>query len=464
MNRTPAYPIRICVGVVAVAAMVTLASCRPPQADSGSGDQPKSETHRVAEPQGAFPAGEGALVRSNSFDAVSRHLDKGGDFYQYVGAEPWKAELANWRKEILPLLIPRVEGSNSRELVEHLLTDSGIDEISGYGRSGLEIGEGLHRTRTLLHHYPDQAGGWLWRMFSRKPRPLQERGVLPRNTMLAFHLELDLADLWQLVLQETGTFEHPDVAQVIHSFPARFEEALGIPLAKILSAQAGGVTAVLTLDPTIRFVVPRYDGLPVLVRRPDVLVIVRTHHAELFQRLEKKVKAFPGLSESTLGDTRIVSLSVPLPLEVKYELVLAQTRDCILFSTSTQLMRDVLSIKQGRLVGLQETPGFATLVEGLPREGHGFYYLGEQVGEFKDMLEQLEPQPFGGSVGESIVTVDRVLNPLHGMREYGVFTNTESGWTLTSQGNRDPSLVSTQQVLQTALTYFLLRKSLVTGY
>ena len=119
------------------------------------------------QPQSVRPAM--ASAEKTSFQEVTARLDPGGNLFAYFGTEQWISGasdyVSSWRGllEMVPVLTDeqRAEANKGFDLAGRLIKNSGIEEISGVGMSGIATEKGRYRTKLLVHHFPDRKSGYL---------------------------------------------------------------------------------------------------------------------------------------------------------------------------------------------------------------------------------------------------------------------------------------------------------------
>src|ERR1017187_9567670 len=126
----------------------------------------------LAQPAPALPSAE-----KTSFAEVTSQLDPGGNFFLYLGTAQWLEHLSSkvesWQTNFtsLPDMTPdnTAKINKAFDIVNHLIKDSGIEDITGMGMSSVEIEKGMFRNKMLLHHYPGNGTGFLWRLCGKEP-------------------------------------------------------------------------------------------------------------------------------------------------------------------------------------------------------------------------------------------------------------------------------------------------------
>ena len=133
-------------------------------------------TPTATKPQPVRPAP--ASAEKTSFQEVTSQLDPGGNLFAYFGTEQWirgaSEQVSSWRGilQLTPVLTDeqRAEANKGFDLATRLIRNSGLEEISGVGMSGIATEKGRYRTKLMVHHYPDRKSGYLWSLFGAAPK------------------------------------------------------------------------------------------------------------------------------------------------------------------------------------------------------------------------------------------------------------------------------------------------------
>jgi hypothetical protein len=147
-----------------------------------------------------------------SFQAVTSHLDSGGDLFLYVNTEQWlrglSVQMNQWRDVFMavPGQSPADQENVRRlfDLLTRLVKNSGIEEVRGFGMSSIARGQGLYRNTAMLYHDRGNSSGYLWSVFGKTPHAMDGVNLLPANTALASFTDLDLPMLWSILDKEVG--------------------------------------------------------------------------------------------------------------------------------------------------------------------------------------------------------------------------------------------------------------------
>src|SRR5438552_12088494 len=205
----------------------------------------------AAKPPPARPAL--ASAEKTSFQEVTSQLDPGGTLFAYFGTEQWISgaaeQVSSWRAilQMVPVLTDeqRAEANKGFDLATRLIKNSGIEEISGVGRSGIATEKGRYRTKLLVHHYPDRKSGYLWSLFGASPHALDGLNQLPTTTALSVFFDLDLRALWAILQREMSASGIASLEEWSRGFPKEFEEKNGINFEALLNPLGGEFGVVL---------------------------------------------------------------------------------------------------------------------------------------------------------------------------------------------------------------------------
>ena len=143
----------------------------------------------AAKPPPARPAL--ASAEKTSFQEVTSQLDPGGTLFAYFGTEQWISgaaeQVSSWRGilQMVPVLTDeqRAEANKGFDLAARLIRNSGLEEISGVGMSGIATEKGRYRSKLLVHHYPGRNSGYFWSLFGAAPHALEASISFPRQPL-----------------------------------------------------------------------------------------------------------------------------------------------------------------------------------------------------------------------------------------------------------------------------------------
>jgi hypothetical protein len=407
---------------------------------------------KPSEPSKAPSPGSGLRsAEPTSFHEVAAHLDPGGSAYVYFSTEQWLSgaseKIAGWRG--LFDAIPDMKSDDRANLgrvfdvVTHLIKQSGVEEVSGFGMSGIAVEKGVYRTKTLLHHYKGKNSGYLWTALGRAPHPLSNLDLLPANTALAIFVEADLPQVWKAIQEAVAALNVPEVTEKLRMFPSQFELGTGLNFDKLLQSFGGEFGIILTLNPTSTVSIPLPDGSQLEIPEPGLMLVVRAKDDLLFKRLDGLLAAVPQVQSTDVKDLkmRIMTPPMPLPFAVRPTLALQEGNYLMLASVET-LVQEALEAKAGKAKGLVSTDEFKRIAEGMPNQGNSFAWVSPRLGKVlgglqQQFLKQAAQQNQGDRAGIEIV--QKLLGGATEGFSYSVSANTDEGWLSISKSTQHPS-------------------------
>lgn len=404
-----------------------------PQVSTQNVSPPPVETE--ARPEAATP---------NSFYPVMKRLDQGGSVYAYLGTEQWLAGVGdklNGLKDTLLKNIPsepeeRAQIEKGVSAAVSLIRNCGLEEISGVGFSGFALQEDLHRTKFIIHHYPDQGDGFVWSMFGKAPGKLEGLKLLPANTVVASSTQFDLPGLWATVEAEVKAAGYPEADQQLAQAKGMFAMMSGMEFDKFMAALGGEYGVAITMDKTQPVQIP--GATPTTIPRPDILIFAKANYSLIYDRLLTLAKAqeMPILENNEDG-LKSASMPVPLPIGAEYKATLAYTEGLLLFATSPALVREALAVRSGDKPGLTATPEFQRLARSIPTEANSFNYVSETFGEvYLDFqMKSVEQTAATSGVPETAWLREVMETFAKPAAAYGVFQNTSEGWLWTGNSS-----------------------------
>ncbi len=441
---------------LALAGALTISACSPkqPPAEAVPETKPAAKPPAAAAPPGAKPAFVSA--EKNSFAEVTSHLDPGGSFYVYVGTEQWldglSTSVSSWRQLFLMAPDLTVEDKTSLNLgfdvVTRLIRNSGVEEISGIGISGIAREKGLFRTKLLLHHYPGKNTGFVWSMFGSKPHALEGLNMLPAATALANFNDFDLKQVWQIIEKELAASGVPKAKEAADEFKAMTEQQLGVSLDKLLASTGGEMGFILTLDETRKMPLPfpSESGETKMIAEPGFILVLKVKDQTLFNLVDSKLPPDQKLVKVDEADLKMRTMPLPLPFPLRP--TIAQSGDYFFLSTTDQLVRDVMAVKKGQKPGLKSTSEFTRLAQDIPTEGNGFTYMSQRFGRTWVEIQQASmgmAAKSGGAASKSDAFLKEVtkkfMDPNSANMTFNVFANTDYGWLSTANTTQEPAKI-----------------------
>ena len=347
-------------------------------------------------------------AEKTSFDDVTAQLDPGGNFYLYLGTAQWLEHLADkvegWRHTVTAM--PDLSADNAAnvnkafDLVNHLIVDSGVQDITGVGMSSVEIEKGMFRNKMLLHHYPGTGTGFLWKLCGIAPHPLTGLDLLPANTAMAAFTDMDLRLVWTVAQDEVAKSGFPQAQDFIAKFPAQFEAKTKLKWDDVLNSLGGEAGFVLTLNESNTIPIP-LPGNALTIPEPGLLLVFKMNDDTIFNRLDEVLKSNPQVISVEQSGLRMRTMPVPLPFIGTLRPSAASSGGYLLIASSDNLINDALAVKSGQTSGLKSTDEFKRLSQNLPDQGNQFTYMSARFGR---ILMQVQQQAVTGQMAHGGAT------------------------------------------------------------
>jgi hypothetical protein len=326
-------------------------------------------------------------VAKTSFTEVTSQLDPGGDFYLYLGTAQWldhlSTKIEGWRSKLasFPDVTPEniTNINKAFDIVERLVTDSGIEDASGLGLSSLEIEPGLYRNKALLHHYPGKGNGFLWKLCGGAPHALDGLDLCPANTAFAMFSDADLPLVWNVIQVETAKSGFPEAQQFLQQVPAQFEQATKMKWEDALHSLGGEFGLILTLDESNNVPIPLPSGL-VQIPDPALLIAIKVNDDAIYNRIADQLKTQQGIIHYETNNVRMITQPLPMPLAINVRPTAAASGGWLFIASSDSAVAAALDVKSGTNTGLKSTAEFKHLAQGLPATGNQFSFMSTSFG------------------------------------------------------------------------------------
>lgn len=438
---------------LALTGLLTLSACSPkqqPPAEAPPAPKPV-ETPAATGPKAAFTSAE-----KNSFAEVTSQLDPGGSFYLYLGTEQWldglSASASSWRQ--LFLMAPDLKEEDRAsvnlgfDVVTRLIRNSGLEEISGVGVSGIAREKGLHRTKVVVHHHPGRDKGFGWSLLGSKPHSLDGLNLLPAATAFASFNDCDLAQTWQIIEQEIAAAGVPKANEAVAEFKALTEKQLGISLDKLLASTGGELGFILTLDETRKMPLPIMNaaGEPMQIPEPGLVFVIRVKDQTIFNLADKNLPPNDQMIRVNEPDLKLRAMPLPLPFPLRP--TIAQSGDYFFLASTDALVREIVAVKKGEKPGLKATPEFTRLSQDIPLTGNGFTYMSQRFGKTwveiqHASMAQMSQSGAGASKDDAFMKelTKRFMDPNAANMTFNVLSRTDYGWISTGNTTQEPAKV-----------------------
>ena len=388
-------------------------------------------------------------AEKTSFDQVASHLDAGGNLYLYLSTEQLLEGLATkvgaWQDlvssipnlKVSPGDIGRIFG-----VVTNLIRDSGIEDVSGFGVSGIAVEPGFYRTKSFLHHYSGKGNGLLWKVGGEKAHALKSLDMLPVNTAFAMFSDLDVRMLWSFIEKHVRDSGFPQADEFLDKLPAEFRKGTGLEWNKVIGSMGGEFGFVLTLDDTRMIPIPVPTTSKLEIPEPGILLAVKVTDDTIFNRIEQALKdTKQNVIEVNEPKLKMRTVPVPLPLPIQLRPTLAASEGYLFIASSDTLLQQFMAVKAGKSPGLKSTDEFKRLAKGVPEEGNSFCFLSQRFGKTIVEIQQhaLEMAAQGNQArGEFL---EGLLSRQPAAFSYSVSANTDEGWLSVANGNQHPAAI-----------------------
>ena len=407
-----------------------------------------------------------AVDSSTSFNAVTQKLDAGGSFYFYLStaqAQQWVqtvfTEGGNLVKEMGGGGTPPSEGDPAEALIggmgamiaqsvgpgidlgQAVYAGLGLDSIDGVGASTKDLGGGLKRNVSVVHHDPARGEGLLWKAFGEAPHELGAFKLMPIETVMAAHGDLNLTVLLQWVqamvkdhgppemLGELNTFLKSPPFLAVNGgyggemgFYVTFDPVKTIKLpvgGSVLSGGDGGPDKTIEEEaapatenslatPPIRIPPPEAGstslnaGIPALpsgeggmqmieIPEPGIIITIKVKDVSIQKMMEGAMAALMPLQPVDLGGVTISQLPEPMPLPdlpVAIQPAMFQAGDYLVITSTPALAQKVVAVHNGQNQGIKGTPEFQKMSKGLPLKGNQLFYVSGRVKAFYEKMHK----------------------------------------------------------------------------
>ena len=260
-------------------------------------------------------------AEKTSFAEVTGQLDPGGNFFLYLGTAQWLEHLSTkvetWRTTVaaMPGITPDNTANVNKafDIVNHLITNSGVEDITGMGLSSVEIEKGMFHNKAFLHHYPGTGNGFLWKLCGKSPHALTGLDLLPANTALAGFSDMDLPLLWKVTQDEIAKSGFPQAQDFVQKLPAQFEEKTKLKWDAVLNSFGGECGFVLTLNESNTIPIPLPGAAALTIPEPGLLLILKVNDDTIFNRIDQELKKNPQVISVEQPGLKMRTMPVPLP-------------------------------------------------------------------------------------------------------------------------------------------------------
>ena len=395
-----------------------------------------------------LPEAPPVLIDSaTSFNEVTQKLDKGGSFYFYLST----AQAQQWVRTIFDEggdLVKQMGGQDSFDPIgaafnqfagtgieasEAAYTGLGLDSIDGVGASTKDLGEGLKRNVSVVHHDATRGGGLLWKAFGEAPHELGALKLIPAETVMAAHGDLNLTVILQWVqamvkdhgspekLGELNTFlKSPLFLAFNGGYGGEVGQYITFDLSKTIQVPMGNALLGRVIggpDTGVKEALPVPEGLPgslavpqpiripqeelpalnggipplpsgssdggmVEMPEPGIIITMKVNDNSIQKMIEGLVSAQMPLQPVDLGRVTISQLSQPMVLPglpIPLQPAMFQVGGYLVITSSPALANKVIAVHNGQSQGLKGTLEFQKMSKGLPLKGNQLFYMSDRL-------------------------------------------------------------------------------------
>lgn len=394
------------------------------------------------------PAGTVVSAEKNSFKEVTSRLDAGGDLYLYLSTSKMLEGLSTKISQFQGVFnnIPDVN-EQQRELigkafliVTNLIKDSGIEEVTGLGMSGIAVEKGFYRTKVFLHHYPNQGSGFLWKIGGEKVHSLDGLDLLPSTTAMATFSDLDLGLLWNVIRQHVSQADIPQANAFLDKLPENFEKFTGLSWQKALDSLGGEYGLVVTLDDSKMIPVPLPTSEKLEVPEPGLMIVIKTKDNTIYDRVAELLKQHEQQVVAVdKPDLKMLTVPLPLPLPIQLRPSIATSGGYLFVATTDALIQQALAARDGKAPGLKSTVEFKKLAKGIPDKGNQFTFVSQRFGQTIVKVQQQIMTMNPKIPAAQREWMQSMLRPEKAVFSYSVSGNTDEGWLTVGNGNQQPA-------------------------
>jgi hypothetical protein len=376
------------------------------------------------------------VVSPNSFQAVTSHLDPGGDLYLYVNPEDWlkglSGQINQWRN-----LATAVPGSNPTDrlnvvrffdLLTSVVKNSGVEDVGGFGMSSIVREKGLYRSTYMLYHAKGKDSGYLWSVFGKKPHPLDGIDLLPASTVFASFSDIDLPLVWSILDKEIGQSGIPSAKETLQTVPLQFNAMTGVGFDTFLRSLDGTYGVVLSTDEAKQF--------------PDfsIMLVLKVKDETVFNVFDKTIMSSPGVVRTDRSGLKMRTLPQQGSPPFSMRPSIAQGGGYFFLSSSDRLIEQAIAAKTGTTPSLRSRDEFKMLSQGIPEQGNSFLFTSHKATEMLTTL--LQSRMGAGPAGFDGIQAQLLAGMFGASRSYGTYrvsANTDEGFLSVGNGGQNPA-------------------------
>ncbi len=260
-----------------------------------------------------------------SFEATTRQLDMGGDYFFYLQLEGISGEINSAVDEIAGVIPPGAETADVEKwigMIHYGIDMVGIDQLRGIGLSSRQLcaKKPLYRIRQFEYTGKEKPKGFLFDLAGRENRPFTMRKWIPANARLAVGGFLNLGASYRSLAAGLNAAPYEEMKAVPAKLDAASESVFGKTAAELLDSVSGEFFLLATTADdgagALMLVIPDRGGI--------LGAQLLREYAPMLTRVEGKENTFalpavvplPGFQpQVTFGGDRITLVSTPAILD-----------------------------------------------------------------------------------------------------------------------------------------------------
>lgn len=367
----------------------------------------------------------------NSFYDVTKHLDKGGDFYLYMNTID-AAKALNNQIEVLHETItamPDMEPENKKKvdkgfaMFSKLLKESGMLEISGLGVSAKKENTGLYKNTIFIHHFPGSGKGKLWSAFGNSAHEMNELSLLPDDTVIATYNDIEAGKTWSWITNAIKTSGIEELEKGFKEFNSKSLQN-GFDIQELLNSVNGGSGMLITMDKENKITIPVNGNKGQEIPEPGIMIFIKVKDEKIFNLIQYKTmegndpkRHLAKRADSKGRKALVFVMGIPyLPGPA----VAVQSDGYLMIASSMKLVDKVLAVKNKNKQGLTSTSEFKKLSKGIPLKGNGFQFVSSRT---QSLITDFQ---------KKILKSDKSMNPEQSELLQKMFFNNNENFALLS--------------------------------
>ncbi|MDC0219102.1 hypothetical protein OAL58_03860 [Verrucomicrobia bacterium] len=415
--------------------------------------------------------------QKTSMAEVAKHLDFGGSSFSYKSNDGMGSALEGLFSIIETMI--QAEGDPQAmaalKVARNVYEQSGFKAISGTGSSSFVMENGITRNARMAHYWPGKDKGFMWELIGGPEHELDGLKLMPTNTTLAMHGDLDLTAGWKWIKAFMAE-QDPAMAREFNTMLTQMANE-NIPVDELLESLAGEVGISVVLHPTKTVKVPvgggwkldeqgneRFVPETITLPEPGFVLAVKVKDTLLLEMLGGMLQS-QGAEATDVNGVKMLTLIPPPGEEIPFPLspTMMKSGDYLILASTQNLAKEVLDIQVGKSKGLAGSADFLKITAGMDLKGNHLFYLSpllKSMGlklveealakerEFKDPNKRGAMMKFinlfAGYLSHQLILVKRMPNGL-------LVDNRAAGEGLMAGGGGGTGTVATVGVLASML-------------